>query len=319
MPTARNRFRILVLFGFALITYIITALVVAVATALALGIAVAALGINAVDSGDSIAVLIVVVLGVVAVALVIGIPVQIFVSIVRIPRLRRHLEARLLDEAEVTAPNEDHHQVENLLAGLAISSGLPAPRFALISDAAPNSFGIGTRPHNTLVAVTTGLIAILTRDELEAVLAYEVSRIASYDIALATWTVALTGRAIDQLDNRSDIGGEQRAWMGGGIRWFAERLQLWALKGQARDRDQRAIAFTRHPHALVRALVKLAADQSEVSRVSRATAPLWLEFPSRVIGHRPSPMAKKLVRELDLTHRIALLPTAAESPADPEP
>jgi Zn-dependent protease with chaperone function len=132
-----------------------------------------------------------------AVAFVVGLSI----AIIRIPFARRTIERRVLNETgAVVAQDDSHREVRNLLDGLAIAANIPPPRFAVIDDAAPNSFGVGTRPDRALVAVTSGLCALLTRPELEAVLAYEVVRIRSFDVALATWTVALTGEAIRALD-----------------------------------------------------------------------------------------------------------------------
>jgi heat shock protein HtpX len=203
--------------------------------------------------------------------------------------------------ASVAAPT-DHPRVQNLLEGLAIAGGLPVPRFAVIADPAPNAFGVGTRPRRAVIAVTTGLLEQLTRDEIEAILSYEMSRISSWDVALTSWTVALTGGALDATDDdglASIIG-----WL---PRRFAERLQVWALRGIGLERDKAAVRFTRHPHALLRALEKLSADVHEVTRVSRTTAPLWIEVPLTVITSSSPERAARLQRELLLSERIASL------------
>lgn len=126
--------------------------------------------------------------------------VGLVIALVRIPFARRRLERQVLAETgAVIADGSDHRTVRNLLEGLAIAADIPPPRFAVIDDAAPNSFGVGTRPATAIVGITTGLQEALSRDELEAVLAYEVSRIRSWDVALSSWTVALTGGAISAL------------------------------------------------------------------------------------------------------------------------
>ncbi|MGH2636914.1 MAG: M48 family metalloprotease, partial [Acidimicrobiia bacterium] len=183
------------------------------------------------------------------IAAVIGTILALF----RLPLQRRRLERRVLSEtrAHVAEPGE-HRQIQNLLEALAIAAGIPPPRFALIDDPAPNSFGVGTSPDNTIIGVTTGLDELLTRDELEAILAYEVSRVRSLDVALSSWTVALTGSAIESLET-----GDLRAIIGFLPLRFARRLQVWALRGVGPERDRTAIQFTRHPQALVDALEKL--------------------------------------------------------------
>lgn len=241
---------------------------------------------------------------IVAIAAVIGTVVALF----RLPLQRRRLEARVLREthAKVAAPGEQV-TVQNLLEALAIAAGIPPPRFALVDDAAPNSFGVGTRPENTVIGITSGLDDQLTRDELEAVLAYEISRVQSLDVALASWTVALTGSAIDSLED-----GGLASLIGFIPLRLARRLQVWALRGSGSERDRAAIRFTRHPKALVDALEKLHADPAQITRVSRATAPLWIEVPAP--PGATSKSERRLVAELGLESRIAELRSLAGMP-----
>jgi heat shock protein HtpX len=239
------------------------------------------------------------VLGILALSVVIG----TFISIFRLPFLRRRLERQVLAETGATLGDPDQYpRVANLLEGLSISAGVPIPRFAVVPDPVPNSFGVGTRPRNTVIGVTSGLEAGLSRDELEAVLSYEVSRIGSWDIALSSWAVALTSSAIAAVeadDVKSIVG------------WIPSRiglwLQAWALRDQGEDRDRIAIQFTRHPEALISALERLDADPSEVQRVSRATAPLWVEVPSRVYAGLGSRSARRLSSSLLLRNRVTRL------------
>jgi heat shock protein HtpX len=249
-------------------------------------------------------------LGVLALSVLIG----SVLSVVRLPTLRRKLEAQVLREtgAHLADPDE-YPQVRNVLEALALSAGVPVPRFAVIADATPNSFGVGTRPKKTIIGITSGLVDDLTRDEIEAVLSYEVSRIGSWDIAPSSWAVALTSGAISaaEADDLKAIVGWIPARM-------AEWLQAWALRDQGEDRDRVAIRFTRHPVALVTALEKLDADQREVTRVSRATAPLWIEVPSGVYGGAMSKRSKRLGRSLLLQQRIARLTDLAGLPPRPK-
>ncbi|HEV8208059.1 MAG TPA: M48 family metalloprotease, partial [Acidimicrobiia bacterium] len=241
--------------------------------------------------------------------------IGILVGLVRIPFLRRRLERRVLTETRARIVSADEQtEVKNLLEGLAIASGLPAPRVAVIDDPAPNSFGVGTRPSNTVVGITTGLGDRLSRDELEAVLAYEVSRIRSWDVALSSWAVALTGSAISAVDDPND-DNFLKAILGVVPRRLAESLQVWALRDQGVERDRVAVQYTRNPVSLIHALEKLDADASRIRQVSRSTAPLWLEFPPQVLGPTPSRAAQRLARELLLDERIDhLRKLAGESP-----
>ena len=249
--------------------------------------------------------------GIVAVSFVVG----LFIALVKIPFARRRLERQVL--AETGAQLSDgvqHREVRNLLDGLAIAADIPPPRFAVIDDPAPNSFGVGTRPGTAIVGVTTGLSDVLSRDELEAVLVYEVSRIRSWDIALSSWTVALTGGAISAVDGSGDR--VLAALLGWPARRFGEWLQVWALRDQGVERDRDAVRFTRNPLSLLRALEKLDANSANVQRVTRATAPLWIEFPSNVVAGSTSKTVSRLANELLLDERIEHLRALAGKPPE---
>jgi heat shock protein HtpX len=294
---ARNRSRITALLLLATLNYCLATALAAVAVGLALVLWAVFQGGVFPDDADSAKLFGIGVLVVVVVSAAVG----LLLALVRIPQQRRRLERRVLTETGARlVTGDDHVQVRNLLEGLSIAAGLPAPRFAVVDDPAPNSFGVGTRPSHTVIGITTGLVDTLSRDELEAVLAYEVSRMGSWDTALSSWTVALTGGAIAARDQDSLLG-LLLGWLPARL---AEWLQTWALRGQARERDETAIKFTRNPASLVRALEKLDADHSQVGRVSRATAPLWVEFPPKVLEGSGTRATRALARELLLDERI---------------
>jgi heat shock protein HtpX len=251
----------------------------------------------------------------IVVVILLSIVVGSFVSLFRLPFLRGKLERQVLAETGARLANpDDFPEVRNVLEGLAISAGIPPPRFAVIQDVAPNSFGVGTRPKNTIIGITSGLVHHLNRDELEGILSYEVSRIGSWDIALSSWAVALTSSAIAaaEADDLKAIIGWIPARM-------AEWLQAWALRNQGEDRDRVAIQFTRHPEALITALEKLESDQGQIVRVSRATAPLWIEVPDGVYGGALSSRSKRMGTSLLLRNRIVLLTKLAGLPPRPVP
>jgi heat shock protein HtpX len=307
----RNRLRIVALVFLATLNYIVAVVMAAIALGVGLAVAIIFQGGDAISDADALPFF---AIGIAVVAVGSAV-VGILVGLVRIPFLRRRLERRVLTETGARIISEDEQtEVKNLLDGLAIASGLPPPRIAVIDDPAPNSFGVGTRPSNTVVGITTGLGDRLSRDELEAVLAYEVSRIRSWDVALSSWTVALTGGAIAAVDD-PDHNSMLLELLGFISRRFSELLQVWALRDQGVRRDRVAVQFTRNPAALIRALEKLDADASQVLHVSRATAPLWLEFPAHVLGPAPSRTTQRLARELLLDERIDhLRELAGESP-----
>ena len=313
----RNRARIVAVVIVATLNYMLAVALAAVAVVVGIVLAILFEAEILPDDLDTLKWLGIGIGVIVAASFVIGLLVALF----KIPFARRSLERRVMREtgARVVQPAgapgaevpDDQREVRNLLEGLAIAGGIPVPRFAVIDDPAPNSFGVGTRPSNTIVGVTTGLSERLSRDELEAVLAYEVSRIKGWDVALASWTVALTSGAISAVDGDDDL---LKSVLGYVPRRLGQWLQVWALRDQGAEHDRAAVRFTRNPKSLLRALEKLDADSSQITRVSRATAPLWVEFPAHVVGASSAKSARRLGRELLLDERIEQLRALAGEP-----
>jgi heat shock protein HtpX len=81
----------------------------------------------------------------------------------------------------------------NIVENLAITAGLPMPKVYIMEDASPNAFATGRNPEHAVVAVTTGLLAILDRSELEGVVAHEMAHIGNRDMLLMTVAVVLAG------------------------------------------------------------------------------------------------------------------------------
>lgn len=310
----RNRSRIVALVVLATINYMLAIALAAVAVTV--GVVLAIL-FNVGELPGSLDDAKWVGIGIGAIAAV-SFAVGLVLALVRIPFARRRLEAQVLRETGATiSDGSDHVKVRNLLEALAIAADIPPPRFAVIDDAAPNSFGVGTRPAAAIVGITTGLQDVLSRDELEAVLAYEVSRIRSWDVALSSWTVALTGGAISAADGADDH--ILKAMLGWPVRRFGEWLQVWALRDQGIERDREAVRFTRNPRSLVRALEQLDADTSNVQRVTRTTAPLWIEFPSQVAAGAKTRSGRRLASSLLLDERIDRLRALAGDPSPAAP
>src|SRR4029453_13018432 len=137
----RNRLRILGLLALATVVYWLAVCAVAVGTAL--GIVFLVIG-NA-GFPDSVDLLKWFGIGV-AVLVGLSIVVGTFLALVRVPFRPRQAERRVLRETGAPfARPDDHPEVRNLLEGLAIAADVPVPRFAVIQDPAPNSFGVGTR------------------------------------------------------------------------------------------------------------------------------------------------------------------------------
>ncbi|MBM3659544.1 MAG: hypothetical protein FJW95_08560 [Actinobacteria bacterium] len=277
----RNRLRLFVTLVVAVILYWLAVMIAAVVLGLVLALRLLLESGEVATSLDELKFLGIGLAGVAGVAAVIGSLVAAF----RLPLQRRRLEKQVLAESGArivgdTATEPGVRRVRNILDALAIAADIPPPRFAIVEDPAPNSFAVGTRPSRAIVAVTRGAIDALARDELEAILAYEVSRIGSADVALSSWTVALTGAAMGALDDDvSRLVGKLPFWASG-------RLRRWAMRDAAFERDKAAVRFTRNPSSLLHALETLREEPLEVERVSAATAPLWFEVPARVEGAR---------------------------------
>jgi len=305
----RNRLRIFVTIVLATISYWLAVMVAAVAVGVLIFLRILVEGADFVTDGDTWAAIGIFFLATIVISAVIG----SLYALVRLPLLRFRLERRVLAETGATVEHDGEYQrVHNLLEALAIAADIPPPRFAVVRNPAPNSFAVGTRPKRAIVAVTTGAIDDLGRDELEAVLAYEVTRIGSLDVALASWTVALTSAGIEALNDqgvKSIVG-----WL---PRRFAVMIQVWALRSSARERDIAAVDFTRNPASLLHALEVIARDPREIDKVTAATAPLWFEVPERAYrGWDTDPKLLQMSREL-LAHRITALREMAR--VGPEP
>ena len=183
-----------------------------------------------------------------------------------------------LRKLEQSVPREGASDptVTNMLEAVAIAAGVPAPPLVVLQDPAVNSCSVGRRPGNATILVTKGATEKLSRDELEAVLAYELSRVRSFDTAVSTWTAAVTGRTIELSETSERL--MVKVALALPVR-VARLLRARALKRQAGQRDILALSFTRHPEALISALQKIEADTVGVTTLALPTGPLWLEWP----------------------------------------
>src|SRR5687767_4169042 len=91
------------------------------------------------------------------------------------------------------ADEREHAQLHNIVEGLSIAAGIPKPRVYVVEDQAPNAFATGRNPEHAAIAVTTGLMEKLDRDELEGVIAHELSHVKNRDTLVMTIAVTLVG------------------------------------------------------------------------------------------------------------------------------
>jgi heat shock protein HtpX len=182
-------------------------------------------------------------------------------------------------------PEDALPRAEKLLTGLGLAAGVRPPRVSVMIDDAPNCLTIGRRPDTAWIVVTTGLLDVLSKRELEAILAYELGRVAELEVSLDTVVYAITGRtfelwcaAFDDLDEVSLM----LAPMGLiSLPFVAACVVLRAviLRSRARFADGLAVRYCRNPVALASALRTILDDPHEVRRGDPANAHLWLEYP----------------------------------------
>lgn len=88
---------------------------------------------------------------------------------------------------------ENAREIYNIVENLCITAGLPVPKIYIIKDPSPNAFATGRNPEHAVIALTTGLLEILEKNELEGVVAHELSHVGNRDILLGTVVTVLVG------------------------------------------------------------------------------------------------------------------------------
>ena len=184
-----------------------------------------------------------------------------------------------------------YRTVENL----AITAGLPTPKIYIINYPAPNAFATGRDPKNAVICVTTGLLEILTKPELEGVVAHEMSHIGNYDVKFMTLVVVMVGAivlladlfirlSLDDSDSNSDLGGVILvvAILLAVITPIVGILMQFSFSRKREYlADSTAILLTRYPEGLASALEKLEADTKPLKEANRATSNLFIINPLR--------------------------------------
>lgn len=189
---------------------------------------------------------------------------------------------------------DQNPQLFNLIEEVVVASGLPMPKVAIVEDSAPNAFATGRNPDHALIAFTTRILEVMDRDELQGVIAHEMSHVANRD-TLVSAVAATTAGAIAIL---SDFL-MRMMWFGGGRRDrdsnpltlvislvvlilapIAAALLKSAISRKRESlADATAVSFTRNPAGLRKALEVLAADSTVVHQKSNAVAHIWIESP----------------------------------------
>lgn len=193
----------------------------------------------------------------------------------------------------------EHQVLDNVVEEMAIAAGMPKPRVCLIDDAAMNAFATGRDPRSATVAITTGLMRRLDRDELQGVIAHEMAHIRNYDVRQMTTLAVVAGLIpllADIFWNMRWFGFRSRDRDSGGnalaLAFFVIALALAVLApifakflemAVSRQReylaDATAAELTRYPDGLARALEKISHDDDPLDRANRATAHLYIVNP----------------------------------------
>ena len=195
------------------------------------------------------------------------------------------------------ASYNQYRQLHHVVEGLCLASGLPKPKIYIMPGNQINAFASGRDPKHAVIAVTEGAISKLDKQELEGVIAHELSHISNYDIRFMTLTAIMVGMIsiIAQIflrslwfrgssnDNRK--GGNAVLMIIGILLAIlapivVKLVSLSISRKREYVADASSVKFTRSPTGLIRALKKIKTDSS-VLKVSGALSPLFMSDPSR--------------------------------------
>lgn len=187
---------------------------------------------------------------------------------------------------------EEYFDLYNITENLAITAGLPMPKLYIVNDPAPNAFATGRNPEHGVIAVTTGLMQLLDKSELEGVVAHEMAHIGNRDILVMTVAVVLAGfiaMLSDFFMRALWFGGDNKdrspiflavAVIGIILAPIAAQLMQMAV---SRKREYLADAtgalLTRYPEGLASALEKISSYTGPMKSASHATAHLFIDDP----------------------------------------
>jgi heat shock protein HtpX len=196
------------------------------------------------------------------------------------------------------APREDDYlELHRIVENLAITAGVPKPQVYVINDSSPNAFATGRDPKNSAIAVSTGLLEILERNELEGVIANELSHIRNYDIRFMMLVAVLVGFVAilaDFFQRTVFYGGARRSKSNskGGRAIIiialvisilspiiAKFIQLAISRKREYLADASGAQLTRYPEGLAKALEKISANDTSMKKAGTATAHLFIASP----------------------------------------
>ncbi len=192
------------------------------------------------------------------------------------------------------ASEAEYPELNNIVENLAITAGLPKPKLYVIQDPAPNAFATGRNKEHAAVAVTTGLMQMMNRSEVEGVIAHELSHIGNRDMLVSTVAVVLVGfvTLVSDFFLRSTLlGGGDNDRNKNPILMLvavafivlspvvATLIQLAISRKREFLADASGALLTRYPEGLASALQKIGGYQAPMRRANNATAHLYISNP----------------------------------------
>jgi heat shock protein HtpX len=230
-------------------------------------------------------------------------------------------------------------QLMNVVQEMAIAAGIPMPKVYIIDDTAPNAFATGRDPQHASVAVTSGLLEKMDREELQGVLGHELSHVRNYDIRFTL----LVGVLVGSVALLSDFFLRYTFWFGGGRRSnrdgeggggglqaifvivalilavlapiASQLVQLAVSRQREYLADASSVELTRNPSGLERALATIATDKEVLEVASKATQHLYFTNPIKKFEARSAGLMSTHPPIVDRINRLRQL--TGEAPLDP--
>lgn len=220
---------------------------------------------------------------------------------------------------------KEYFDLWNIVENLSITAGLPMPKIYIIEDQAPNAFATGRNAEHGVVAVTSGLLKMLNKTELEGVIAHELSHIGNKDILISTIIVVLVGfvTLISQFFIRATFFGGNREDNGGGriqivmlvvgialailAPIVASIIQLAISRKREFLADSSGALLTRYPEGLENALLKISGYPNPMKYANSATAHMYISDPFKAKNKKPGFMHKLFLTHPPVEERIAAL------------
>ncbi len=191
------------------------------------------------------------------------------------------------------ATREEYRDLWNIVENLSITAGLPMPKLYIVNDPSPNAFATGRNKEHAVVAVTTGILPLLSKVELEGVIAHELSHIGNRDMLVSTVAVVLAGfvTILSDIFLRSlHFSGGRGGKKGGGVLVivgvvlailapiFATLIRLAVSRKRESLADASGALLTRYPEGLASALEKISSS-AQPMHTSKAIAHLYISDP----------------------------------------